>query len=74
LVSLICAPMLRDGRMIGALHVGNRHPTAFGETDAALLSALAAQASVAIDNARRATVVRCLLVPAVIALLGRASW
>jgi GAF domain-containing protein len=45
--------MLRDGRMIGALHVGNRHPTAFGETDAALLSALAAHAAVAIDNARR---------------------
>jgi GAF domain-containing protein/sugar diacid utilization regulator len=52
LVSLICAPMLRDGRMVGALYVGNREPTDFDGREASLVTALASQASIAIENSR----------------------
>jgi DNA-binding PucR family transcriptional regulator/putative methionine-R-sulfoxide reductase with GAF domain len=52
LVSMICAPMLREGRMVGALYVGNRDYTEFGGRGASLVSALAAQASIAIENSR----------------------
>jgi sugar diacid utilization regulator len=52
IVSLICAPMLKDDTMVGALYVGNRRYTPFADVDAALLSALAAQASIAIHNRR----------------------
>nr|WP_170949071.1 helix-turn-helix domain-containing protein [Rhodococcus sp. 06-621-2] len=52
LASLICAPMLRDARMIGALYVGNRVPTVFGSREATLVTALARQASIAIENSR----------------------
>lgn len=51
-VSVLCVPMLREGRMVGALYVANRRRTDFAGSDTALLSALAAQASVAIENAR----------------------
>jgi GAF domain-containing protein/sugar diacid utilization regulator len=50
IVSLICAPMLKDDAMVGALYVANRRRTPFADVDAALLSALAAQASIAIHN------------------------
>jgi GAF domain-containing protein len=52
LVSLICAPMLRDGRMVGALYVGNREPSGFDGREASLVTALAGQASIAIENSR----------------------
>ena len=52
LASMICAPMLREGRMVGALYVGNRTRTDFSGRDASLVSALAAQASIAIENSR----------------------
>ena len=52
IVSLICAPMFKDDVMVGALYVANREQTDFTEVDASLLSALAAQASVAIQNRR----------------------
>jgi sugar diacid utilization regulator len=52
IVSVICVPMLREQRMVGALYVANRRGTDFAGGDTALLSALAAQASVAIENAR----------------------
>lgn len=51
--SLLCAPMTAHGTVIGALEVLNRrdgHP--FDEDDERLLTALAAQAAVAIQNAR----------------------
>jgi len=51
-VSMICAPMLRDGRMVGALYVGNRHRSDFSRREASLVTALAAQASIAIVNSR----------------------
>jgi sugar diacid utilization regulator/putative methionine-R-sulfoxide reductase with GAF domain len=52
IVSLICAPMFKDDVMVGALYVANREKTEFTDVDASLLSALAAQASVAIQNRR----------------------
>jgi DNA-binding PucR family transcriptional regulator len=50
--SVLCAPMSRGGSMIGALYVGVREASDFGEEATSLLSALAAQAAVAIENAR----------------------
>ncbi len=50
--SLLCAPMLHGEHVIGALYVGSRHPMDFSATAIALLSALAAQAAVAVDNGR----------------------
>jgi DNA-binding PucR family transcriptional regulator len=51
-VSILCAPMLRDDGMLGALYVGMRTLRDFTEEEASLLSALAAQAAVTIENAR----------------------
>jgi sugar diacid utilization regulator len=51
-VSVICAPMFKDDVMVGALYVANRERTSFTDIDASLLSTLAAQASVAIQNRR----------------------
>jgi GAF domain-containing protein len=51
-VSVLCAPMLRDDGMLGALYVGMRTLRDFTEEEASLLSALAAQAAVTIENAR----------------------
>lgn len=50
--SVVCAPILRGDRMVGALYVANRHTTAFAPVHAATVSTLATQASVAIENAR----------------------
>ena len=50
LVSLVCAPMSRDDEPVGALYVADRHRTPFADSDARLLSALAAQASIALAN------------------------
>ena len=50
--SILCAPMLKDGGMLGALYVGTRSMRVFSEEEAVLLSALAAQAAVTIENAR----------------------
>jgi DNA-binding PucR family transcriptional regulator len=51
-ISILCAPLLKDGRMLGALYVGSRTVRDFSEEEAVLLSALAAQAAVTIENAR----------------------
>jgi len=51
-VSVMCAPMLRDGQMVGALYVASREATVFDDTAIALLTALAGQAAIAIVNAR----------------------
>jgi DNA-binding PucR family transcriptional regulator len=50
--SILCAPMLRDDGMLGALYVGMRTPRQFTEEESSLLAALAAQAAVTIENAR----------------------
>lgn len=51
LVSLICAPMLaREEEPVGVLYVADRHRTPFGDSDARLVAALAAQGSIALAN------------------------
>jgi DNA-binding PucR family transcriptional regulator len=52
LVSSLSVPMATRGQIIGVLHVAGRLHTDYTESQAALLSALAAQASIAIGNAR----------------------
>lgn len=51
-VSLVCAPLLRGTKALGVLYVGARKPSRFSAGDASLLTTLATQASIAIDNAR----------------------
>jgi signal transduction histidine kinase len=51
--SIMCAPLLSRGQIIGAIYVDNRAQTGlFAEDDLDMLNALAVQAAVAIDNAR----------------------
>lgn len=52
IVSVVCAPMLRDGQMVGALYVDSREATVFDDTAVALLTALAGQAAIAIVSSR----------------------
>ena len=51
-VSILCVPMLHREALVGALYVAGRARTEFGETAASLLSAMAGQAAIAIQNAR----------------------
>lgn len=48
--SVLCAPMLRGDRVVGVLYAANRAPTQFTGSDVSIVTALAAQASVAIGN------------------------
>ena len=53
--SVMCAPLLRDGRAIGVLGVARRGPGGprpFGAREAALMEAFASQAVIAMENAR----------------------
>jgi GAF domain-containing protein/HAMP domain-containing protein len=50
--SIVFAPMLSEGRALGALWVGRRYKGAFGEKQVALLRTFAEQAAIAIQNAR----------------------
>ncbi len=50
--SVMCAPMSRGAHMVGALYVANRRSTRFSSSHASLLSTLAAQASIALENRR----------------------
>ncbi|MFB9741667.1 helix-turn-helix domain-containing protein [Pseudonocardia sulfidoxydans] len=50
--SVVCAPLLRGGEAIGVLYVGNRTRTDFSPTEVSVVSALAAQASIAIGNGK----------------------
>lgn len=50
IVSIICAPMFHEGRAVGALYVGSRELTDFSRRAPVLLTALAAQAAIAIVN------------------------
>lgn len=50
--AMVCAPMLRDGQLVGTLYVADRRPARFTTEDAWLLGALATQASVAIESRR----------------------
>ena len=50
--SVLAVPLKGRGRVIGVLNVQSRVPHKFGEEDRQLLSALADQAAIAIENAR----------------------
>ena len=50
--SALAVPLQSGGRTLGVLMAANRTPTTFGEDQVALLSSLADQAAVALDNAR----------------------
>jgi len=50
--AIICAPMLFEGRGIGAIWVGRKFAAAFNEKQIALLRTFAGQAAIAIQNAR----------------------
>lgn len=50
--SVVCAPMLRGDSVVGVLYAANRTPTDFTPADVSVVTALAAQASVAIGNGR----------------------
>lgn len=51
--SVMCAPLISKGSVLGAIYLDNRKaPNCFDEDDLALLSALANQSAVAIENAQ----------------------
>ena len=51
--SVMCAPLVNRGSVLGVIHLENREkPDCFDENDIALLSALASQSAVALDNSR----------------------
>jgi GAF domain-containing protein len=51
--SLLCVPLQMDGRAVGVLEAVNKSaPAGFTQSDIALLSAFAASATIAIENAR----------------------
>jgi DNA-binding PucR family transcriptional regulator len=51
-VSLLCVPMLFEGRAVGVLYGGSRTPTDFSQTAVSVFTALAGQAAVSIINSR----------------------
>jgi two-component system nitrate/nitrite sensor histidine kinase NarX len=50
--SALAVPLRRGGQVVGALMVGNQAPSQFGNDQVRLLTGLASQAAVAIENAR----------------------
>ena len=50
--SIICTPMIRGDKVIGAIATGHREPKPFSEKQVALLKAFTDQAVIAIENAR----------------------
>jgi len=50
--SIIFAPMLWEGRAVGAIYIGRTHLAPFSEKDIALLKTFSDQAAIAIQNAR----------------------
>ena len=50
--SMLCCPMLTGTKVVGALYVGSREPLEFPPIEVALVSALAAQGAIAIENGR----------------------
>ena len=51
--SVIFAPMIRSGRVIGAISTARREPKAFDDKQVALIKAFADQAVIAIENVRQ---------------------
>jgi signal transduction histidine kinase len=52
LASLLGAPLVARGRLVGVVHVGTLRPRIFGEADARLLQFAADRAALAIDHSR----------------------
>lgn len=52
IVSMIGAPLFREERLIGVLYVGQRTSRSFNHDEPMLVSALAGQAAIAIENGR----------------------
>ncbi|MDH4257731.1 MAG: HD domain-containing protein, partial [Candidatus Aminicenantes bacterium] len=51
--SVMCAPLVSKGKVLGLIYVDNREkPNCFDDNDVALLSALANQSAVAIENSK----------------------
>ncbi len=50
--SELCVPLRVGGRVIGAVNVESHEPDAFDENDEVLLSTLASQAAIAVENAQ----------------------
>jgi PAS domain S-box-containing protein len=50
--SLLGAPLIAEGRLLGVLHVGTLHPRRFTEADVAFLQIVADRVALAIDHAR----------------------
>jgi len=51
--SVMCAPLISKGKVLGLIYVDNREkPNCFDDNDVALLSALANQSAVAIENSK----------------------
>lgn len=50
--SEIAVPIIREGQTIGVLNIEDDKPNAFGDSDLRLLTTLASQVAVALDNAR----------------------
>ena len=50
--SVLSAPMLRDGKPVGAISVGKSEPTPFSEQQIHLLNTFSTQAVIAIENTR----------------------
>jgi response regulator RpfG family c-di-GMP phosphodiesterase len=51
--SVMCAPLVNKGTVLGVIYLDNREkPDCFDDNDLALLSALANQSAVAVDNSR----------------------
>lgn len=51
-VSLLCVPMVFEGKVVGALYGGSRTPTDFSPNAVSVFTALAGQAAVSIANSR----------------------
>jgi signal transduction histidine kinase len=51
IVAVLVVPIALKGKTIGLLYVANRHPTPFTSGDQEILTRLAAQAAIAIENA-----------------------
>jgi formate hydrogenlyase transcriptional activator len=49
---VLCMPLLTSKGAVGTLNVGSKRDNAFSEQDQELLSQIAAQLAIALDNAR----------------------